>query len=156
MTAEVRAVLDVNVLVSGLLGLALGRTSPPVRALAAGLEAEYVLVASPRLLDELHGVLLLLRPRFGLPVDLAARWADLLATHTHLVRTRGRLRVLARDPTDNEVLECALRGRAGFLVTGNVRHFEELRSGRGAEIVYRGVRVVTPREFVQSALGGPA
>ncbi|MGH7545567.1 MAG: PIN domain-containing protein [Gemmatimonadota bacterium] len=147
----VRAVLDVNVLVSAILGLGLGRTSPPVRALVAGLEGEYVLVASPRRLDELHAVLR--RPRFGLAADLAVRWADLVAGSAHLVRTRGRLRVLTRDPSDNEVLECALRGRAGFLVTGNVRHFKELGPAERSVILYRGVRVVTPREFVGSALG---
>lgn len=147
----VRAVLDVNVCVSGILGVGLGRSSPPVRALVGALEGEYVVVASPRLLDELHAVLL--RPRLGLGADLAARWADLIAASSHLVRTRGRLRALTRDPSDNEVLECALRGRAGFLVTGNVRHFEELGSGERDEIVYRDVRILTPREFVRSALG---
>lgn len=146
-----RAVLDLNVLVSGVLGLGLGRSSPPVVTLVAALEGAYQLVASPRLLEELHAVLQ--RSRFALGADLVDRWAGLIGSTAEVVRTSGRLRALQRDPADNEVLECALEGAAPFVVTGNLRHFEELRSGEQTEIVYRSVRVLTPREFVESVLG---
>ncbi|MBI4421301.1 MAG: putative toxin-antitoxin system toxin component, PIN family [Gemmatimonadetes bacterium] len=146
----VRAVLDLNVLIAGVLGIALGRSSPPIIALVAGLEGDYHLLASPRLLDELHTVLQ--RPRFGLGANLAQRWAELIGSASQLVSTPGRLAILKRDPADNAVLECALHGAAEFLVTGNQRHFQELKSDDSREIVYRGVRVVTPRAFAASAL----
>ena len=147
----VRAVLDLNVLISGVLGLGLERASPPVTTLVAALENRFQAVASPRLLEEFAAVLQ--RPRFGLGADLAHRWADLVGSAAELVSTQGRVRVLTRDPADNEVLECALAGRAEFVVAGNLRHFEELRPRDTGKIVWRGVRVVTPREFVGTALG---
>lgn len=146
----VRAVLDVNVLVPGILGVGLGRSSPPVTALVAALEGGYQLIASPQLLDELHAVLQ--RSQFGLGADLAHRWAELIGSAAEVVRTLGRPRALKRDPADNKVLECALQGDAGFLVTGNLRHFDEPKSGERAEIVYHRVRLVTAREFVESKL----
>jgi predicted nucleic acid-binding protein len=45
----------------------------------------------------------------------------------------------ARDPDDDRVLECALEAGADFIVTGNIRDFPAQ---------FRGVRVVTPRDFL--------
>ena len=135
---------------TGILAVGLGRSSPPVTALVSALEGEYQLIASPQLLDELHAVLQ--QPQFGLGADLAHRWAELIGRAAEVVRTPGRLHVLKRDPADNYVLKCALQGEAGYLVTGNLRHFDELKSGEGGEVVYHGVRLLTPREFVESVL----
>jgi predicted nucleic acid-binding protein len=49
-----------------------------------------------------------------------------------------RLKVTS-DPEDNKVLECALEGRAQFVVTGNIRHFPKH---------YQGIGAVRPREFI--------
>jgi hypothetical protein len=53
------------------------------------------------------------------------------------------LKVLTRDESDNAYLSCAVEGKADYLVTGNVAHFIE------AGERYRGVRILTPREFLQ-------
>jgi predicted nucleic acid-binding protein len=46
---------------------------------------------------------------------------------------------VTRDPDDNMVLECALSGRADYVVTGNTRDFPQQ---------FRGIYVVPPRHFV--------
>jgi len=55
-----------------------------------------------------------------------------------LVVPREKL-VIARDPDDNQVMECAIEAEADFVVTGNVRDFP---------LQFHGVRVVTPRDFL--------
>jgi predicted nucleic acid-binding protein len=55
-----------------------------------------------------------------------------------LVVPRVRLSV-ARDTDDNMVIECALEATADFIVTGNTRDFP---------LSFRGVRIVTPRDFL--------
>ncbi len=56
-----------------------------------------------------------------------------------------RLRPFLPDPGDEFLLELAVAGRADCIVTHNVRHFA------GAEVF--GVRVMTPREFLETIEG---
>ena len=57
------------------------------------------------------------------------------------VRVRGRLAVVRRDPDDDTFLECAVAGRAGYLVTGD-RDLRELGS-------FRGITILTAGEFLE-------
>lgn len=57
------------------------------------------------------------------------------------VRVRLRLSVVRRDPEDNKFLECAVAGRAEYLVTGD-QILRELGS-------YRGVTILTVGEFLE-------
>ena len=66
---------------------------------------------------------------------------------TGLVHTAGSIDILRRDPSDNIVLETAVRGAARYVVTGNTADFAELNEPTGA-LVFRGIRILTPREFV--------
>jgi predicted nucleic acid-binding protein len=63
------------------------------------------------------------------------------------VRARRHLAVVRRDPGDNRFLECAVAGRARYLVTGG-QDLRELGS-------YRGVIILTVGEFLkQTGLHG--
>jgi predicted nucleic acid-binding protein len=53
------------------------------------------------------------------------------------VRVRRRLAVVERDPDDNKFLECAVTGRASYLVTGD-RDLHEVGSFRGITILTAG------------------
>ncbi len=57
------------------------------------------------------------------------------------VPVRGRLRAVRRDTTDNKFVECAVAGRAAYLVTGD-RDLRELRS-------FRRIPIVTVGEFLE-------
>ncbi len=54
-----------------------------------------------------------------------------------LVRPREKV-VVARDPDDDKVMECAVEAGADFVVTGNTRDFP---------LQFHGVRVVTASRF---------
>jgi putative PIN family toxin of toxin-antitoxin system len=53
------------------------------------------------------------------------------------IRVRRRLAVVRRDPDDDTFLECAVAGRAQYLVTGD-RDLRELGSFRGTTILSAG------------------
>ena len=57
------------------------------------------------------------------------------------VRVRRRLVVVRRDSDDDKFLECAVAGRAGYLVTGD-RDLRELDS-------FRGITLLTAGEFLE-------
>ena len=145
-----RVVLDTNVLISALIAQNRGADSPPLRCFRLVLRREVQLVTSPQMLRELLRALRY--PRLRVAGEVADGFTALVASLAEpdgLVSVGGQLAVLRRDPADNVVLETALAGRAGHLVTGNARHFSELWTPK-AEPVFRGVRVVTPRQFLDA------
>ena len=57
------------------------------------------------------------------------------------IRVRRRLAAVRRDPDDDKFLECAVAGRARYLVTGD-RDLRELDS-------FRGITILTVGEFLE-------
>ena len=134
-----RAVLDANVVVSALVR----PEGPPGRILdrvarGDGLRA----VVSPAILDEYRRSLAYpkLRRYLRLPAAEVSAWVDALALVADIVPGEHVVAVVAADPDDDKYLSAALEGRATFVVSGD-RHLLEVGT-------YEGVRVVTPREFV--------
>ncbi len=64
--------------------------------------------------------------------------ADYLSFHT-LVEIPGVLNVVARDPEDNAILECAQVAQAGFVITGD----DDLLTLRS----YQGIEIISAAEF---------
>ena len=70
-------------------------------------------------------------------------WRELLAIgerEATWVTPSERLSVVAEDPSDNRFLECAVEGRADYLVSGDA-HLLNLGE-------FRGVKILTPRAFL--------
>ncbi|MDQ2803801.1 MAG: putative toxin-antitoxin system toxin component, PIN family [Pseudomonadota bacterium] len=118
----IRAVIDTNVLVSGLL-------SPNGNAALVLLAVQQGLVHpcfSDAILDEYTAVLG--RPRFGFsPEEIDA----LLL----MFRTKGEFfqpdasPIRSPDPADTKFIHCALAANADYLVTGNKRDFPDASYG---------------------------
>lgn len=72
-------------------------------------------------------------------VRTAATLEDLLGFLT-LVRIHGTLTGVTADPDDDKVIECAVRGAATHIVTGDRRHLLPLGN-------YQNIRIVTAAEF---------
>jgi putative PIN family toxin of toxin-antitoxin system len=135
-----RAVLDANVVVSALIrpeGPA-GRILDRV-ARGAGVHA----VVSVAILDEYRRSLAYPKVRrcLKLPAAEVNAWVDALVLVADIVAGERTVTVVAADPDDDKYLAGALEGGAAFVVSGD-RHLLDV----GA---YEGVRVVTPREFLE-------
>lgn len=135
----IRAVLDSNVIVSGIIR----QEGTPGRLLRAALEAgKFTLVTSPFLLQEVAETLWEEKIRKYHRWDREQLLAFVARLHRQSQVTRGQLqvRVIADDPDDNAVLSCAKEGEAAYIVTGD-GHLLGLGS-------YEGIKIVTPAQFL--------
>ena len=125
-----RVVLDTNVVVSSFWG------GVPARVVEAWLQGRYVLLISPRVLAEYQMTLERLLP------DSPGVLRFLHAVYLRAIATNPSQRVHAvrQDPADNRFLECAVAGKASYLVSGD-QHLLRLRQ-------FRGIRILSPKEFL--------
>lgn len=134
-----RIVVDTNVFVSGMFF-----AGPSHAILDAWRGGVVQIVVSPDVLDEYRRVGDELAHRFS-PVSLQPA-LDLLAATAILVRSRPLSQQVCSDPNDDKFLSCAIAGKAKYVVTGD----KALLATTG----YRGIAVLTPREFVERFLKG--
>lgn len=110
-----RAVLDVNVLVSALLS----RTSSPALVLVAWLEGRFEMIVSPVLVRELERVLAYPKLRARVTAGEAERFLAWLAGSATMVSDpSGPPPIHARDPDDDYLLALAA-AQSAILVSGD-------------------------------------
>lgn len=131
----VTVVFDTNVLVS-----ALGFGGTPLQAVLRAFDDDVQLVVSEPTLTELERVMTYERLPFS-PVD-RRQYLSILRTKGELVRPEIELDVIDNDPDDNRFLECAVEADADYLVSGDEQHVQPIGE-------YRGIQVVSPREFLR-------
>ena len=142
MTERLRAVFDTNVFVSALLSR--NPTSPTQELMRRWRKEEFILLVSQALLIELVGTL----QARGIGQD---QIQELLATVTRLaewvdVPPEAVVPVVTADPDDDQILACAVVGRANYLVTYDP-HFDLL------EGIYQGIKVTKALPFLWKVRG---
>ena len=132
-----RLVVDTNVLVSGLLS----PHGPPGYVVQEIVSARVTLCLDGRILAEYGEVLR--RPRFLFSEQDISEFLRVVREGAEFVDCRRRITNLP-DPDDEPFLEVAIASMAEGLVTGNIAHFPP--------DLCEGVRVFTPREFLDARL----
>ena len=132
-----RALLDVNVLIAGLLS----RTGSPAGLLGKWLEGEFELVISDRLLDELEKTLARPKLRRLLDDDEISAFLELLRGGlADWVEDPGEPpSIKSRDPKDDYLIAAA-RAAQATLVTGDADLLELSGS----------IPVMSPRAFLKT------
>jgi putative PIN family toxin of toxin-antitoxin system len=130
----VNVVFDTNVLVSALVFPG-GRGEG---ALLRIIQEKDRLVLSKPILDELLGIL---GRKFARDAEALSHIAVFLTELSLLVKPRQRLHVVKDEP-DNRILECAVAGDAGVIITGD-RALLALRK-------YEKVRIISLREYLDT------
>jgi putative PIN family toxin of toxin-antitoxin system len=133
MRRELRVVADTNVLVSALLF-----GGPPEQIVLAGLRGEIQLLTSNPLLKELERVL---KGKFKLHLHLVRNIIEEIKEVAELVEVSSHINVISCPDDDNRVLECAVDGKAEFIVTGDTKHILPLKE-------FRGTKILSPSEFL--------
>jgi uncharacterized protein len=128
----VKVVFDTNILASALVFPG-GRGEAALRRI---IEEQDQLAISKPILDELLGIL---ARKFSRDAEELAHVAVFLSDVALFVKPRRRLQVVTDEP-DNQVLECALAGRAQAIVTGD----HALLSLRE----YDGVQTISLRDYL--------
>jgi len=138
-----RVVLDANQFVSAVL-VPYGRPAQVLRAWREGL---FELVLSPPILAEIRRVLLYprLRDKHGWEEKEIEAFLDGLRAAALIVPGKLRVQVVTEDPTDDKYISCALEAGAEYIVSGD-EHLKRIGS-------YRGIRILSPAEFLRDVLG---
>jgi putative PIN family toxin of toxin-antitoxin system len=134
----VAVVADTNVIVSALLWE--GNESKIIGLVE---EDKIKLLTSVALLDELKKVLMY--ERFGLGEKTVDDNVKYILTISKIIQPKSRLRVIREDPGDDRLLECALGGKARYIVSGD-EHLLRLKE-------FRGIKIVRAKELL-GVLGG--
>ncbi|MBI4403343.1 MAG: putative toxin-antitoxin system toxin component, PIN family [Deltaproteobacteria bacterium] len=133
-----RAVIDTNVIVSGLLFGGL-----PFKILRAGFERKFDWLISLHLLQELHRVLS--SGKFSLTKREVAVLVSPVLEVIEIIVPQDVIKAVRSCDADNRVLECAVEGACKVIVTGDRQHLLSLGQ-------YRGIEIVQPRVFWEKHL----
>lgn len=145
--SAVRAVVDSNLLVRGVLGRR--PTSVAVQLHRAILLRRFRLVISDYILEEVRDVLASpeLKESGAPTARVIDRILNALRLSAHVVPGAFEVNLVPADPKDNPIVACALEGDAEYIVTDDRRHLLPLGTVRVAG--YRPVRVVSAFDFLR-------
>ena len=134
----IRAVLDTNVIVSGIIK----GDSPPGHILALLFKGRFTAVISPPLLSEVSRVLAYpkIRDKYHLNPQVSQTILTSLILLSDLVPSSPPPEA-GRNPEDDYLLACAAQGRADFIVTGD-SDLLVLRE-------FQGIPLITPQTFLK-------
>src|SRR5438874_10527445 len=133
-------VFDTNILFS-----AIGWRGRPYECLERARSGSVAGITCQELLDELADKL---RTKLVFTDEqVTETLADLLG-FLALVAIPNTLRVIGADPDDDKVLECAVVGRAAYIVSGDRRHVLPLGS-------YQGIAIVSVADFLATVAPSP-
>ena len=129
----IKVVFDTNILLSGI-----GWYGKPYTCIELARNGVIEGVTCRELLDELS-------EKLDTKLEFSAEQiidtiAD-LTSFLSLVRISGNLHVIANDPADDKVLECAMIAGATHIITGDRRHLLPLKE-------YRGIRICSASELL--------
>lgn len=135
----IRAVVDTNVLISGLLS----RHSPPAQIIDRWLSGEFVLITSAYQVGEIFHVLAY--PRIVKRIETRQDEKQVLldALKERAIWTEGLLRLpgVTRDVKDDPLIACAIEGNAKFVVSGDNDILELME--------YADIRMIPPADFLK-------
>jgi len=126
------ATLDTNVLVSGTVFGAV-----PGSIINAAIDRRFTLALSPAILTEYDNVLS--RRKFGLLPKAVELLVRDLESHARIVYPTRKHQIVADDPDDDAVVDCAVEAGADVIVSGD-SHLTDLKQ-------VEGIRVVTQAMF---------
>lgn len=129
-----KAVFDTNVYVSAA---AFGGKLDILFRLSWGAHRQFRLFTSDEILKET--VRVLASDKFQFTRDEITNAVASIVEVAEVVEPKTKIRVLGDDP-DNRILECAVKAKADFIVSGD-SHLLGLKE-------YRGIRIIKPAQFL--------
>ena len=107
------------------------------RAITKVIEDNAQLIISKDIVSE---ILRILSTKFNRDKEALSRTALYLSDIARTVKPARKIKILKDDP-DNRILECAVTGRAGIIVTGD-KNILKLK-------IYEEVKIVSLKEFLE-------
>ncbi|MEK7375978.1 MAG: putative toxin-antitoxin system toxin component, PIN family [Candidatus Margulisiibacteriota bacterium] len=129
-----RAVLDTNVYISALLFGGI-----PAQVIDLAREKKILILTSSNILFELAGVL---QDKFKFQRKMILDVIAEIKRYSAVIFVKTKIYSIKEDPADNMILECAVEGKADYIVTGDKKHIRPLNH-------YKGISIKLPREFIK-------
>ncbi len=129
---KIRAVIDTNVFVSGIIS----PLGSPQKILELAKKEVFKVVTSISINREILEVLHrdYIYTKYGLNEDIVDNIAAFLYEGTILTEDSYKVSRITEDPNDNEFLGCAIEGEADYILSGD-EHLLALKNYRGIQIV---------------------
>jgi uncharacterized protein len=127
----IKVVLDTNVIVS-----ALNFAGKPAEVFDLAIAGEVANIISDHIITEVKNILM---RKFSWEPAEAEDAGTLLRLFSKGVNPKRRLKIISHEP-DNRILECAVAGKADFIISGD-RHLTDLED-------FQGIKIVTPARFL--------
>ncbi|CCO08448.1 putative toxin-antitoxin system toxin component, PIN family [Desulforamulus hydrothermalis] len=132
-----RITVDTNVLIS-----ALGWNGAEAAVIEMVLDSSLVLCLSAQILSEFYRVVNY--PKFGFTDEEIDGFIGRLLTNSIIVNPSQSINAVADDPDDNKIIECAVEGKAEYIISGD-KHLLSLGE-------YKNVKILRASEFLQVLL----
>ena len=133
--AGLRVVLDTNVYISAFLYPA----RPISKILEGAFTYRYNLIVSPPIIKEIGETL---REDFLWKEKEIIKTLKAIVKIAKIIAPKNLLSIVANDPDDNRILECAAEGKANLIVSGD-HHLLKLN-------VYEGITIMRPTDFLRT------
>ena len=130
-------VFDTNIYISALHF----QGSIPRKILELVDAGNFQLFISKQIIAELRGVL---RVKFKYELSKLDLMEELILSISQVVEPRIKIKFIKEDPDDDRILECAVEGKADFIVTGD-RHLLQIEE-------FRGIKITSARVFMEEYL----
>jgi putative PIN family toxin of toxin-antitoxin system len=95
------------------------------------IDGDILLFTSLPIINEIRKVLI---RDFSTPTEKVEEYVDIIVSNSVMVSPIETLEVIEADETDNRILECAVSGKADYIVSGD-KHILNLRKYSGIKIV---------------------
>ena len=59
-----------------------------------------------------------------------------------MIKPERRISIIKQDEDDNRILECAIEGKAEYIISGDEHHLLPLNE-------YQGIKILSPAEFLK-------
>ncbi len=130
----IKVVIDTTIYIAAVL---FGGNSEKIRKLAK--EGKIELLISENILTEIAGIF---KRKFNwFDWQISELIKDIRAIAT-LVTPILSLSVIKEDEPDNRFLECAIEGKARYIITGDKHHLQSLKE-------YQGIKILSPAQFLE-------
>jgi putative PIN family toxin of toxin-antitoxin system len=77
----------------------------------------------------------------GLKDDTLQYFLNAIITNSTKINPSIHFEAIPEDPSDNIFLDCAVEGKADFIISGNTKHLGKLKS-------FQSIPILTPRQFL--------
>ncbi|MBM3237636.1 putative toxin-antitoxin system toxin component, PIN family [Candidatus Poribacteria bacterium] len=129
-----RVVIDTNVFISGL-----NFKGTPGEILDLMRSEMIEVFISPFIFEEIKRVL---EEDFGWERELIEKTLKMIRDKTIEIQPKIKVLIIKEKEADNRIIECAVEGKAQYIISGDKRHLLSLKE-------YKGIKILSPAEFLR-------